>query len=75
MDSARCQCPVDSQGTKCGRNMDCPIHGFTSADPRIPWYLNENDRKMLKSFRIGEPEDIEAIRKLDEGRFNPPRNG
>lgn len=77
MDSARCQCPIDSKGTRCGRNLDCAIHGFTAGDPAIPWVLSSMDRVMLRKNWI-DPEDsaeIQAVRESDEKGpgFNPPR--
>ena len=76
MESARCRCPVDSQGTRCGRHPGCAIHGMSSVDPSIPWLLTAPDRAMLKSFRIAtvDAEDLTQLREADQERFkNPPR--
>ena len=45
MDSARCTCLTVGK-------FRCPIHGPAPKDPSVPYVLNENDRTMLKSFRI-----------------------
>lgn len=70
-DVARCQCPRDSTGTKCGRNPLCAIHGDSAADPLPPYTLTYEDKKLLRSFRIavGDSEEIQQIRQADEDRF------
>lgn len=75
MDAVRCLCPHDSQGTRCGRNRQCAIHGVTGTDPLIPYALSPWDRELLKSFRIEtvDPADLADVREADEQRFNPPR--
>lgn len=70
-DVARCTCPKDSTGQKCGRNLDCPFHGFNPADPQVAWSLNPHDRAALRRLRI-DPEDTEAIqqvRQAEEDRW------
>lgn len=75
MESARCLCPHDSQGKKCGRHQGCPIHGYSSPNPLISYFLTYTDKTILRGMRI-DPEDtvaIQEIRQADEDRFNPPR--
>jgi hypothetical protein len=73
MDTARCLCPHDSQGVKCGRNTGCPFHGDHGKDPIRSWALSENDRRMLKGMRIAttDPAEIAQVRQADEDRFRP----
>jgi hypothetical protein len=70
-DVARCRCPIDSAGAKCGRNVLCPIHGDSPKDPVTPWVLNDKDRAQLKAMRIAttDSEDIQQVRQADEDRF------
>lgn len=71
MESARCKCPHDSEGVKCGRSPLCAIHGISGADPIKPWVLGWTDKRLLRSMRIS-PEDaaeIAAVREADEQRF------
>ena len=70
-DVARCLCPHDSTGNKCGRNAACPFHGFTSQSPLIPYALSYQDKAALRRMKI-DPEDgpaIQQIRQADEDRF------
>ena len=72
MDIARCLCPKDSTGTKCGRNLDCPFHGVNPADPIRPYALTENDKRFLRTQRIAPfdgSDDIQQVRQADEDRF------
>jgi hypothetical protein len=75
-DVARCRCPQDSQGTKCGYNPACPIHGYSAPNPLTPYILNENDRRMLQGMKIAltSSAEIQAVRQAEEDRFgNRPR--
>ena len=70
-DVARCRCPIDSAGTKCGVNPACPIHGYSAPNPLKPYVLSQADRDLLKSMRIAitTTDDIEETRKADENRW------
>jgi hypothetical protein len=70
-DVARCTCPKDSAGTKCGRNLDCAFHGINPADPIKPYALTENDKRFLRTQKIAPfgSEEIQQIRQADEDRF------
>lgn len=72
-DVARCLC---IPGTRTALNPKCPFHGDSPKDPKRPWVLSERDRQALRDLRIAatDSEAIEQVRKLDEGRFNPPRS-
>jgi hypothetical protein len=72
-DVARCICPKTSDGTKCGRNLDCPFHGMSSADPLQPYALTENDKRFLRTNKIAPfgSDEIEDVRRADENRFKP----
>lgn len=73
MDTARCRCPQDSTGAKCGHNAACPIHGYSAPNPLKPYVLSENDRRMLTGMRIGL-HDASTVWQADQDRFgNPPR--
>lgn len=69
----RCLCPHDHAGTKCGRNLGCPIHGWASADPLVDWRLTVEDRALLKVMRVTaeDSSDIQRVRQADEDRFRP----
>lgn len=71
MDSARCRCPHDAQGTKCGQSPACPIHGYSAPNPLKPYILSENDRRMLAGMRIAlhDAAAIQETRQADEDRF------
>ena len=70
-DVARCACPKDSSGTKCGRTPTCPIHGDSARDPLKPYVLTISDRELLKSMRIQVTDSaaIQDVRQADEDRF------
>lgn len=71
MDSARCICPPDGDGKRACDLPSCPIHGAVTKWPLVPYRLSENDRKMLRSFRIATTDttDIQDVRQADEDRF------
>jgi hypothetical protein len=74
MDCARCKCPHESTGNKCGRNPACPIHGDSGTDPVRPYLLSFNDRRFLHGMRIAptdSSDDIQQVRQADEDRFKP----
>jgi hypothetical protein len=70
-DVARCLCPKDSTGNKCGRNTDCPFHGDTPKEPQKPYVLTVRDREVLKSMRIAtaDSDAIQQVRQADEDRW------
>jgi hypothetical protein len=70
MDSARCRCPLHVDGSR-GRHLDCPIHGFSGGDPKVPYALTQTDKTFLRTMRI-DPYDhaaIQEVRQADEDRF------
>jgi hypothetical protein len=74
MDCARCKCPHESTGNKCGRNPACPIHGDCGADPAVLYALSYQDRQLLLRLRIAptdSSDDIQQVRQADEDRFKP----
>ena len=70
-DVARCTCPKDSTGTKCGRAPTCAFHGDTPKDPIKPYLLTVADRDVLKGMRIAVTDSaaIQEVRKADEDRW------
>ena len=56
MDTARCLCAPDFKGS----NRACPLHGFSSPDPCLPYLLNYQDKSFLRRMRI-DPEDSADI--------------
>jgi hypothetical protein len=70
MDTARCRC-AHVDGVRQGRNLDCPIHGFSGGDPKVPYALTQTDKVMLRTMRI-DPYDhgaIQELRQADENRY------
>lgn len=71
MDTARCRCTHDAAGVRQTRNLDCPIHGFSAGDPKVPYALTQSDKTMLRTMRI-DPYDhaaLQELRQADEDRF------
>ena len=56
MDTARCLCPPHEKGA----HHACPLHGFSSQTPLLPYLLNYQDKSFLRRIRV-DPEDSADI--------------
>lgn len=70
-DVARCKCPHDSTGAKCGRHPACAFHGDSPKDPIKPYALTETDKALLRTMKIQifDSVEIQQVRQADEDRF------